>query len=86
MLGSPGRIKIYGCESASAAWWPGSQSFAKPFFDLFARTHRGIAVYGYTHSIASWYETGADGKRHKFIDGVRSRTSSASSRTRPVRL
>jgi flagellar motor protein MotB len=64
----PGRIKVFGCETATSS--PGADSFAQRLADRLAE--KGwvyVQVLGYTHTLNSWilspegHKTAADGRR-----------------------
>lgn len=70
----PGRIKVLACESAKTGWFGASQSFAKRLHDKLRVKGYQCEVFGYSHSVASWYTSNsANTERHKYVDGKRSK-------------
>lgn len=70
----PGRIKVLACESSKNGWFGASQSFAKRLHDKLRLKGYQCEIFGYTHSVASWYTSNpANTERHKYIDGKRSK-------------
>lgn len=75
----PGKLKIYGCNTASSGWWGATQSFAKRLHTRLRGAGYVCPIYGYTHSVADHktsYTNPTTGimEMRKAVGGVRSHT------------
>ncbi len=71
----PGKIKLYGCETAVPDVLSKTQAFASQFFvKMRQKSFNNVRIYGYTTNIANFHTRMDDDSIHRHRNGVRNKS------------